>query len=88
MQSLCRDISTFTKVNKYNQGMNEYDLQPHWPAIPAVGYLWSHPSCSLAQVAVAGCCSEQSQLSSLAQRSSPARLYSLPRKIKRAVCLL
>lgn len=59
-------------------------VMAQWPGIPAVGCLWSHPSCSLAQEAVPGCCSEQSQLSSLAQRLSPALLCSLPGRKKRA----
>ncbi len=82
----------FLKLNKYNKGINNYDLQvlvmAHRTGIPAVGCLWSHPSCSLAQEAVPGCCSEQLQRSSLAQRLSPALLCSLPGRVKRAMYLL
>lgn len=59
----------------------------HWPGIPAVGCLWSHPTCSLVQVVVPGCCSEQSQLNSLGQRSCPALLCSLPERTKTAMYL-
>jgi len=54
-----------------------------WPGIPAVGYLWCHPTCYPAQGAVGGCCcSELMQQSFRAQRLSPALLCSLPGGIK------
>lgn len=73
-------VKTCLKQTILSKEQRLQTLQPNWLNLPAAGCLWSHPACLSSQEAVADCCSDCFQWSSLARKLSPALQWKWPVK--------